>query len=131
MDDQCKLGYVAAEKLLQGIDLEYDTTRTALVLTNHAASLNTDLKHQQLLNAHEVASPAVFVYTLPNIVSGEICIRHHIQGENTFFVQDSPDGFAREYAALLLHRGIADRVVLGWCEVLGEHYTANFELLTF
>lgn len=130
MDDQCKLGYVAAEKLLQGIDLEYDTTRTALVLTNHAASLNTDLKHQQLLNAHEVASPAVFVYTLPNIVSGEICIRHHIQGENTFFVQDSPDGFAREYAALLLHRDIADRVVLGWCEVLGEHYAANFELLT-
>lgn len=130
MDNQCKLGYVAAEKLLQGIDLEYDTTRTALVLTNHAASLNTDLKHQQLLNAHEVASPAVFVYTLPNIVSGEICIRHHIQGENTFFVQDSPDGFAREYAALLLHRGIADRVVLGWCEVLGEHYKANFELLT-
>ena len=130
MDNQCKLGYVAAEKLLKGIDLEYDKTRTALVLTNHAASLDTDLKHQQLLNAHEVASPAVFVYTLPNIVSGEICIRHHIQGENTFFVQDSPDGFAREYAALLLHRGIADRVVLGWCEVLGEHYAANFELLT-
>lgn len=130
MDNQCKLGYVAAEKLLQGIDLEYDTTRTALVLTNHVASLDTDLKHQQLLNAHEAASPAVFVYTLPNIVSGEICIRHHIQGENTFFVQDSPDGFAREYAALLLHRGIADRVVLGWCEVLGEHYAANFELLT-
>ena len=61
MDNQCKLGYVAAEKLLQGIDLEYDTMRTALVLTNHAASLDTDLKHQQVLNAHEVASPAVFV----------------------------------------------------------------------
>lgn len=130
MDDQSKLGYVAAEKLLQDVDLERDTTRTAVVLVNAAASLNTDLKHQQLLNAHEPASPAVFVYTLPNIVSGEICIRHQIRGENTFFVQQQAGGFARQYAEMLLRRGTADRVVFGWCEVLGEHYAADFELLT-
>ncbi len=130
MDDLSKLGYVAAEKLLQDVDLEDDATRTAIVLANHAASLDTDCRHQQLLNAHEMASPAVFVYTLPNIVSGEICIRHHIQGENTFFVQNAPDGFARQYAQMLLRRGIADRVILGWCELLGDHYTAKFDFLS-
>lgn len=129
MDDLSKLGYVAAEKLLQDVDLEQDSTRTAIVLANHAASLDTDWRHQQLLNAHEMASPAVFVYTLPNIVSGEICIRHHIQGENTFFVQNAPDGFARQYAQMLLQRGIADRVIVGWCELLGEKFCADFDLL--
>ncbi len=130
MDDQCKLGYVAVEKLLQGVDLEDDSTRIAIVVANHAASLDTDLRHQQLLNAHEPVSPAVFVYTLPNIVSGEICIRHHIQGENTFFVQNAPDGFARQYAENLLRRRVADRVIVGWCELLGDHYTAKFDLLS-
>lgn len=129
MDDLSKLGYVAAEKLLQSVDLEQDSTRTAIVLANHAASLDTDWCHQQLLNAHEMASPAVFVYTLPNIVSGEICIRHHIQGENTFFVQNAPDGFARQYTQMLLQRGIADRVIVGWCELLGEKFCADFDLL--
>ncbi len=129
MDDQCKLGYVAVEKLLQGVDLDEDTTRTAIVVANHAASLDTDWRHQQLLDAHEPVSPAVFVYTLPNIVSGEICIRHHIQGENTFFVQNAPDGFARQYAEMLLQRGIANRVIVGWCELLGDHYAAKFDEL--
>ncbi len=129
MDDQCKLGYVAVEKLLQGIDLGDDATRTAVVVTNRAASLDTDWRHQRLLNAHETVSPAVFVYTLPNIVSGEICIRHHIQGENTFFVQNAPDGFAREYAESLLRRRVADRVIFGWCELLGEKFEAKMDIL--
>lgn len=130
MDDQCKLGYVATEKLLQNVDLGNDTTRTAIIVANRAASLDTDLKHQQLLNANESVSPAIFVYTLPNIVSGEICIRHHIQGENTFFVQDTPDGFARQYAEMILRRRIADKVIFGWCETIDGHYKATFELFT-
>lgn len=129
MDDQCKLGYVAVEKLLQGVDLGDDATRTAIVVANRAASLDTDLKHQRLLNALDTVSPAVFVYTLPNIVSGEICIRHRIQGENTFFVQDAPDGFSREYAESLLRRRVADRVIFGWCELLGDKFEAKFELI--
>src|SRR3712207_7060242 len=31
-------------------------------------------------------SPSVFVYTLPNIVTGEIAIRNHYHGETHFFV---------------------------------------------
>lgn len=130
MDDQCRMGYVAAEKLLKDFEAPLDKTRVAVILANRSSSLDTDLRHQRLLNSGEAASPAVFVYTLPNIVSGEICIRHGIQGENTFFVQEKSDGFARWYAEQLLHRSVADYVIFGWCDLLGEKYDGNFELLT-
>ena len=36
-------------------------------------------------------SPALFVYTLPNIVSGEICIRNNWGGESSAFVLEGYD----------------------------------------
>ncbi|MGN0186555.1 MAG: beta-ketoacyl synthase N-terminal-like domain-containing protein [Paludibacteraceae bacterium] len=129
MDDQCKLGYVCVEKLLADVDLPTDATRTAVIVSNRSASLDTDLKHQSLLDMGDAVSPAVFVYTLPNIVSGEICIRHHIQGENTFFVQSEPGGFALCYAELLLHWRLVDYVIFGWCDRLRDRYEATFQLL--
>lgn len=84
MDDLCKLGYVAAEYLLEG--KTFAPLEMGMLLANAASSLHTDIRHQQLIDREgdQAASPAVFVYTLPNVVSGEICIRHKIQGENTF-----------------------------------------------
>ena len=58
-----------------------------MLLANAASSLHTDIRHQQLIDREgdQAASPAVFVYTLPNVVSGEICIRHKIQGGKSPF----------------------------------------------
>ena len=36
-------------------------------------------------------SPSVFVYTLPNIVTGEIAIRNHYHGETSFYVLPEKD----------------------------------------
>ena len=44
-----------------------------LVLSNANASLDVDLKYAKTMQTG--ASPALFVYTLPNIVIGEISIR--------------------------------------------------------
>ena len=133
MDDLSKLGYVAAEKLLRQVPVERRECapeRIALVLANRSSSLDTDLRHREILDAHpeEGASPAVFVYTLPNIVAGEICIRHRIQGETTFFVQeDKSMAFVRDYVRTLLVTGAADAAICGWCELLGERFDAEFE----
>lgn len=129
MDRLCKAAYIAAEKLLRGIKLPDDRTKVAVVLYNRSASLDTDLKHQTTLNHNEPASPAVFVYTLPNIMCGEICIRHKINGENTFFVQDGKDGFPLEYARLLLERNIAEYVIYGENDVLDDFHTTRLQLL--
>ena len=92
MDMLCKLGFLATEILLSGTDHQkkYGETETGLVLSNTHASLDVDLKYAKTIQTG--ASPALFVYTLPNIVIGEIAIRHHFKGENAFFVFKQFDG---------------------------------------
>jgi len=126
MDNLCKLGYVAASFLLNGIEL--DTQKTAIVLSNSQSSLDTDLKHQKSIeNLGDIgASPAIFVYTLPNIVAGEICIKHNIKGENTFFVakEFSPEMLERHILSIAKYAGIR-QFIYGWCEYSGNSYKAD------
>ena len=135
MDNLSKLGYVAAEKLLAASDAvgKYGADRVGIVLANRSASLDTDIRHQQIVESHpeEGASPAVFVHTLPNIVAGEISIRHGIKGEGLFFIEPSRDenGFAMRYARQLVASGKLDAVLCGWCDCLGERYETQMNLL--
>jgi hypothetical protein len=90
MDNLSKTGFIAAEFLLKDTSL-YGTepkTDTALFFANKNSSLQTDENFQATIGEEYFPSPSLFVYTLPNIVMGEICIRHKIYGENTFFVSD-------------------------------------------
>lgn len=130
MDNLCKLGYVAAGYLLK--DTNYQPKEIGIILANASASLDTDCRHQAIINKEEdkAASPAVFVYTLPNVVLGEICIRHKIQGENTFFVcQQSDTASLEDYARIVMAKGKLRTCIIGWCELLDGHYQAEFKQL--
>lgn len=125
MDRLCQLGFLAAEVLLQGqnIKAQYPPESVAVVLANRYSSLDTDLRYQESIN--RIPSPALFVYTLPNIVIGEICIRHQLKGENTFFVLEQFDpAFLNEYTGQLLEKGQAQTVIAGWVDVFQEQYEA-------
>ena len=125
MDQLCKLGFLAAEILLEetGHDKKYDETETGLVLSNAHASLDVDLKYAKTI--HSGASPALFVYTLPNIVIGEISIRHHFKGENAFFVFKHFDGnFMAEYVNGLFDNKLINNCICGWVDILKEEYRA-------
>lgn len=130
MDDLCKLGYATAEYLLES--KTFAPQEMGMLLANAGSSLHTDTKHQQLIDkdGDEAASPAVFVYTLPNVVSGEICIRHKIQGENTFFITKAyqPERLER-YARIVMEKGKLKYCIIGWCELLNDTYKAEFKLL--
>ena len=130
MDDLCKLGYVAAEYLLEG--KTFAPLEMGMLLANAASSLHTDIRHQQLIDREgdQAASPAVFVYTLPNVVSGEICIRHKIQGENTFFITEAyqPEKLER-YARIVMQKGKLNYCIIGWCELWKNTYKAVFKLI--
>ena len=123
MDSLAKLGWLAAELLLQD-DLpegKYQPAEVGVVLANANSSLDTDLKYYE--TAKDIASPALFVYTLPNIVIGEICIRHNFKGENAFFIFDSFDaGFIQQYVSNLINSDILQACICGWVEVLGDTY---------
>lgn len=131
MDDLCKLGYTAVAWLLR--EVEYDGLTTGIVLGNRASSLDTDRKHQEIIDrlGDAEASPAVFVYTLPNVVMGEVCIRYKIQGENTFFISKHKNlEFLRDYVCLLMAKQKLKSCIYGWCELDGEYYEADLHLMT-
>lgn len=128
MDDMSKLGYIASHLLLGG--LSFSPEDMAVILQNRSASLDSDLKHLRNITEGPGASPAVFVYTLPNVASGEISIRHKIKGDNTFFISSSYDKEGmEEYARMVLASSKAKYCIVGWLEYLGGEYDADFELI--
>lgn len=131
MDDLCKLGYVAAAWLLNGI--EFGEEECGMVLSGKYGCLDTDMKHQQIIDKEgDVASsPAVFVYTLPNVVAGEISIRHHIKGENTWFWSDDRTmSDLKHYASLMAGASDLRYCIIGHLDFLNGEYFAKFELLS-
>ncbi len=123
MDLQCKLGLLCTEFALKETNFltENDLSKTAIILSNAASSLETDRAHQNSINdkANYFPSPAVFVYTLANITIGEIAIKHKITGENAFFVSEKFDAnLVVPYIDLLLSNG-TESAVAGWVEVDG------------
>lgn len=125
MDNLSKLGWLASEVLLKD-DFRADTYRpeeTGLLLANASSSLDTDLKYIETLK--DIPSPSVFVYTLPNIMIGEICIRNNFKGETAFFVFERFDaGFMEQYVNTLMNNGILRSCICGWVELLDNEYKA-------
>ena len=129
MDNLSKLAFLSAEMILK----DEDHSRTAIVFANRSSSLDTDFKYQESINDSDnyYPSPAVFVYTLPNICVGEISIKHKMQTENAFFVLDEFDeNFLNDYSEQILRSGKADKVLCGWVELYQENYKAFVYLLT-
>jgi hypothetical protein len=120
MDRMSKLGFLASEVLLSDISKSIAPESTAVILTNRHASLDTDTRYWE--STQQVASPSLFVYTLPNIVAGEICIRHGFKGENIFFVSEA---FEPEWLAsnveLTLSRENTNSCLAGWVDVWDNH----------
>lgn len=95
MDNLSKLGLLAAEFTLAGKNWQerYTPNEVALCFSNASSSIDSDRKHQESIGdrSNYFPSPSVFVYTLPNILAGEICIRNGFKGENSFFIFEQFD----------------------------------------
>ncbi|WP_047246586.1 hypothetical protein [Maribacter thermophilus] len=123
MDNLSKLGFLAAHVLLEN----EKEKNIALILSNKASSLDTDRTYQESIKNVEqyYPSPAVFVYTLPNICMGEISIKHKLYSENCFFVTDefTPKTLST-YANELLESNKARKALCGWVDVDNGKYNA-------
>jgi len=90
IDRLCKLAFLTAEFLFAGNENlnNYDPRDILMVFSNSGSSIDADIKHNQtiMISDSYFPKPAIFVYTLPNIMLGELSIRHNIQGEGTFFI---------------------------------------------
>lgn len=118
MDGLSKLGILAGAALFGEDPVD---PSTALVFSNSNSSLETDRRHFETMKG--IVSPAIFVYTLPNIVLGEISIKYGLQSENSFFISPDFNGeLLKDYSEILLNSGKAAAVVSGWIDLKNEEY---------
>ena len=74
-------------------------------------------------------SPSLFVYTLPNIVTGEIAIRHKFYGETCFYILENKEQLF-ELANNQVQLTKLSAALIGWVECENENkYYANIKLL--
>lgn len=130
MDILSQAGYLASEliKLAKpGMADAYADDEIALVFANASSSAETDRRFIQSYEQNGAPSPSLFVYTLPNIVLGEIAILNKWYGENMFAVlpKFAPD-FYVDYGRIMRASG-SKALLCGWLEVDGT----NIDVLLF
>jgi hypothetical protein len=123
MDQVSKFGILAGEWLFKRGNFreKYADQEIGIVLANSNGSLDTDMEFYKTIESKDnfFPSPAIFVYTLSNIVMGELCIRHKIKGENAFFVSEMPDfDLLMDYVRNLFESRNMKSVVTGWVDYI-------------
>ena len=122
MDRLCKAGILGTETLLKDYDFDRENVKAdwGIILMNSASSLDNDRHYQETISVDNYyPSPPVFVYTLANIVTGEIAIKHKIGGESSFYVM--PDFDKKLMLELIEQAYIANpeltHLICGWVNV--------------
>ena len=133
MDSLSKLGFIASEILLQtenAKDIENTTSRGIAFFNSHA-SYGTDMAYVDTIRDKDnfFPSPSLFVYTLPNIVTGELAIRHHYLGETGFYILPNKDwNRINDIIECMFLDEHTKSVLGGWVEYLSS---TNFEANIF
>lgn len=133
MDSLSKLGFIASEILLQtegASDCENTPSRGIAFFNSHA-SLSTDKAYLETIRDKDnyFPSPSIFVYTLPNIVTGELAIRHHYLGETGFYILPNKDWERiNDIIECMFCDEQTNSIIGGWVEYLSS---TNFEANIF
>ena len=118
MDRLSKLGFIASEIVLKNNNIDEET---ALVFSNNSSSLDSDQNYQE--SVKDFPSPSLFVYTLPNIVLGEISIRYQLKSENVFFIEDEFNAnLLIDYSKQLIESKKANKVLCAWLNLHNDEY---------
>lgn len=135
MDSLCRLGFVASELLLQAEGETRFEARDnrAVILFGRASSLASDKKYFHSLTDTEnyQPGPSVFVYTLPNIVTGEIALRNHYHGETSYYALGRKDeAQMREVTQSALIDTTTQSILCGWVDYEdAAHFEADLCLV--
>jgi hypothetical protein len=130
MDNLCKLAFLGVELLVKRVEIVFPPENTAILLANFGSTIDTDRNFLNTLDT--VPSPAIFVYTLPNIAAGEISIRHGWKGENLFLIADrfNAKDFA-DHIEMLFADSDTEFCIAGWVDYFSEaDYKAFLWLIT-
>lgn len=131
MDGLSRLGFVASEILLNAEKGETDKEK-AIIFFNHSSSIASDRNYKESINDKDnyFPSPSIFVYTLPNIVTGEIAIRNHFHGETSFFIlPDKDERLMEEILQASCRDDQSKSFLTGWIDYEDErHFEADLKI---
>lgn len=131
MDGFSRLGFVASEILLNAEKEETEEER-AIIFFNHSSSIASDRNYKESINDKNnyFPSPSIFVYTLPNIVTGEIAIRNHFHGETSFFIlPDKDERMMEEILQASCRDAQSKSFLTGWIDYEDErHFEADLKI---
>ena len=114
MDTACKLGFLLAEELADEPRFTPREDRAVLLFSTHGCLCN-DRHYEETVQ--DFPSPALFVYTLPNIITGEIAIRNKYAGETSAYVLERFDPAV--FASLVeqaFQDGVTASALCGWVD---------------
>lgn len=142
MDGLSRLGFVASEILLNAEKEETEEERKeeeiknleerAIIFFNHSSSIASDRNYKESIKDKDnyFPSPSIFVYTLPNIVTGEIAIRNHFHGETSFFIlPDKDERLMEEILQASCRDAQSKSFLTGWIDYEDErHFEAELKI---
>ena len=129
MDLISKTGFICTELLVKKNSeiVQIQSSEIAVLVNTSSGSKDTDNRFQNTIQNTEdyFPSPGLFVYTLPNIVIGEICIRHGFKGENLCLISEKPEiNQIFINISAWINSGLTEVCLCGWIEVKNDQSQA-------
>ena len=136
MDELSRLGFIASELLLNNPESKkaialVEPEDIGLILQNTDSTIDVDSSFYDSIidNEKHFPSPALFVYTLPNITLGEVAIRNKFKGENALFIYEKYNlDLGVNYINGLFNKNRIKACLGGWFNANKGNYDAFFYL---
>ena len=135
MDPLSRLGFIASELLLQaeGAERFVACDDRAVIFFNHSSSVCADRQYIETIADPDncFPSPSVFVYTLPNIVTGEIAIRNGYHGETSFYILPRQDDrLMQQVLQASCLDSTTQSILCGWLDYEDDaHFEAQLKIV--
>jgi len=134
MDCLSKAGILAAEMVMRAVGQANEELKSdwGVVCFNSASSLDDDRTYQATIQDPEnyFPSPSVFVYTLANIVAGEMAIKYKLLGETSFYISEHFDKEKlKKSVSDVFTQTNAKHLLAGWVDYDNGH--CNVQMFAF
>ena len=134
MDVLSKLAFLAAELACLKENKDDRDENRAVILFNGSSSIVADRKHIATYAKEDefYPSPSVFLYTLPNIVTGEIAIKNGYKGETSLYIlnEHNKDIIDTIIKSTFTQSSVRS-MITGWVDCKTEDdFEANIKLVT-
>jgi len=122
MDELCRTALLGAEIVLRQSGCADDKPKhdMSVILFNRSSSFDSDHQYSATIALDSYfPSPALFSYSLANIMTGQICIKFRILGESSLYISERFD--AEDFIKKVLW-GLNGNCLCGWVDCFrGNH----------